>query len=57
MTHNTLHVTKGKHFPSEERSQVDQIVLECRVTDRLQKQVDRWNRRLKNFQLKLEMEC
>ena len=56
MSHNTLHIRKDKPFPSEERSHADQIVLECTVTDRLQKQVDRCNRRLKNFQLNLEME-
>ncbi|MGC2573012.1 MAG: hypothetical protein WA364_15990 [Candidatus Nitrosopolaris sp.] len=43
-------------FPVEERSEAEQIVLECRVTDYLQQQVDRYNSKLKNFQLRLEME-
>jgi hypothetical protein len=52
MTHSTPHTRKGK----EERTQADQIALECRVTDRLQKEVERSNPQLKNFQLRLEME-
>ena len=56
MTHNTLHTGKDMFFPLEERSQADQIVLECRVTDYLQEQVERCNSHLKNFQFRLEME-
>jgi hypothetical protein len=40
----------------EERSEADQIVWECKVTDYLQEQVDFFNPTLKSFQLRLEME-
>ena len=44
MTHTTLPAGKEKLFPLEERSQTDQIVLECS----LQKGVDRCNFKLKD---------
>jgi hypothetical protein len=44
MTHTTLPAWKEKLFPLEERSQTDQIVLECS----LQKRVDRCNFKLKD---------
>jgi hypothetical protein len=40
----------------EERSEADQIVWECKVTDYLQRQVDLFNPTIKSFQLRLEME-
>jgi hypothetical protein len=54
MSSDTLHTDLP--FPVEERSKVEQIDLECRVTDYLQQQVDHCNRHLKNFQLFLEMD-
>jgi hypothetical protein len=56
MTHGALPNEKDKSFPLEERSNADQIVLECRLVDSLQKRIERCNSKLKNFQLKLEME-
>jgi hypothetical protein len=56
MTHSTLHTEKDKSFPLRERSEADQIVLECRLTDYLKEQVDRCNLHLKNLQFRLEME-
>jgi hypothetical protein len=54
MSSDTLHTDLP--FPVEERSNVEQIDLECRVADYLQQQVDRCNRHLKNFQYILKME-
>jgi len=56
MTHSTLTTEKNKSFSIEETSQAEQIILECRLVDSLQKQVDRYNPKLKNFQLRLEIE-
>jgi hypothetical protein len=56
MTHSTFPNEKDKSFSVEETSQADQIILECRLVDSLQNQVDRYNSKLKNFQLRLEME-
>jgi hypothetical protein len=56
MTHDTLSTEKDKSFPLEEKSEADQIVLECHVTDYLQEEIDRCNLHyLKNFQLGLIM--
>lgn len=56
MTHTTFPAGKEKLFSLEERSEGDQIVLECLVTDYLQEEIDRCNLHyLKNFQLKLIM--
>jgi len=54
LIHGTLHTDLS--FPVEERSEAEQIVLECSVTNYLQQQVDRCNRHLKNFQYRLKME-
>jgi hypothetical protein len=40
----------------EERSELDQIDIECKLPDYLQRQVNRCNSHLKSFQLRLEME-
>ena len=56
MTHGTLPTETDKSFSLEERSQADQLVFECRMVDSLQKEVDRCNSKLKNLQLRLEMD-
>ena len=54
VSNDTLHTDLS--FPVEERSEAEQIVLECTVTNYLQQQVDCCNRHLKNFQYRLKME-
>ena len=56
----TPEMTMYKKLPSdttsEKSSEVGQILLECKLTDYLQRQLERCNSKFKNFQLRLVME-
>jgi hypothetical protein len=53
---NTLFTPKKICRPKVESSEVEQILLEVKLTDYLQNELDRCNLYLKNFKLRLIME-